>query len=189
MRCSFSIAPPEPEQGVGCCERVRLILTLALRAPDEYILAYSLKQDGTLELEVKLTGILNLYVMDQGEDHSGVGTQVAPRVMVSLAHLSQPEHHEARLIWNISREQAHNHQHLFSLRVDPMIDGLANSLYETNVHRMPQPTGSPENFAGNGFYYEKTLLDNTEVSLRQHDAAQGRSPCSPSALAKLGFTG
>lgn len=104
-----------------------------------------------MELEVKLTGILNLYVMDQGEDHSGVGTQVAPRVM------------------------AHNHQHLFSLRVDPMIDGLQNSLYETNVTRLPQPTGSPENFAGNGFMYQKDLLGDTEAALRKYEAALGRS--------------
>lgn len=46
-------------------------------------MAFCLKQDGTIELEIKLTGILNLYLMDQGEDHSGVGTQVAPRIMAS----------------------------------------------------------------------------------------------------------
>lgn len=92
--------------------------------------------------------------MDQGENDGGVGTQVAPRVM------------------------AHNHQHLFSLRMDPMMDGLDNTLYETNVHRLDAPTGSAENFAGNGFYYKSEMLADTQASLRRYDATQGRSELS-----------
>ena len=77
-------------------------------------------QDGTIEFEIKLTGILNLYTMAEGEHAGKFGTEVSPRVM------------------------AHHHQHLFSVRVDPMIDGLANSVCETDVVPTDAPTGSDE---------------------------------------------
>lgn len=64
----------------------------------EYAFAWSFKQDGTAELGVKLTGILNTYTAAPGEKVDKFGTLVAPGV------------------------QAHHHQHLFCLRVDPMIE-------------------------------------------------------------------
>lgn len=75
-------------------------------------------QDGTLQIEIKLTGILNIYVLGEGESAGKHGTEVAPRVT------------------------AHHHQHLFSVRVDPMIDGLDNSVCETDVVASDEPTGS-----------------------------------------------
>lgn len=35
------------------------------------------QQDGTIQPDIKLTGILNTYVMHEGEDTNGWGTQVA----------------------------------------------------------------------------------------------------------------
>jgi primary-amine oxidase len=54
---------------------------------------------------------------------------------------------------------AQYHQHLFSIRVDPMIDGLANSVVESDIVPLPNaPTGSDANFAGNAFVvHDKTL--------------------------------
>jgi len=34
----------------------------------EYILQFNFFQDGTIQSEIKLTGILNLYTMAEGED-------------------------------------------------------------------------------------------------------------------------
>lgn len=56
-----------------------------------------MKQDGTLGLNVKLTGILNTYTAAKDEA-TPFGTMVGPGV------------------------QAHHHQHIFSIRVDPMIE-------------------------------------------------------------------
>ncbi len=36
----------------------------------------SFQQDGTIQPEIKLTGILNTYIMDPDEDTHGWGTQV-----------------------------------------------------------------------------------------------------------------
>lgn len=36
------------------------------------------QQDGTIQLEIKLTGILNTYSIADGEDSHGWGTEVAP---------------------------------------------------------------------------------------------------------------
>lgn len=86
----------------------------------EYMIYYNFFQDGTIQCEIKLSGILNLYTMAEGEDAGVYGTEVAPRVM------------------------AHHHQHLFSVRVDPMIDGITNSVCEVDVVSSDAPTGSDE---------------------------------------------
>lgn len=96
----------------------------------EYIWNYMFYQDGSIELETRLTGILQVYVAQDGEPNK-YGTLVAPRV------------------------NAHYHQHLFSFRIDPMIDGLNNTVVETDVIA-GDDTGSANNFAGNAFYTETT---------------------------------
>jgi len=100
----------------------------------EYIWNYLFYQDGSIEFEIRLTGILQVYVAGDDE-HSKFGTTVAPNI------------------------NAHYHQHLFSIRVDPMIDGLHNSVVETDIIPLPDaPTGSPQNFAGNSFITQDTVL-------------------------------
>ncbi len=101
-----------------------------------------------MECEVRLTGILNMYVLQEGEGTGGHGTEVAPRI------------------------NAHLHQHLFSLRVNPMIDGIENSVAETDVLPMEEPTGSKENFLGNGFYVKKTYLGSTDEGVRKYGGCQ-----------------
>ena len=96
---------------------VSMIVTVANY---EYLMYWNFYQDGNMELEIKLTGILNLYTMAEGEDAGKHGTEVSPRVI------------------------AHHHQHLFSVRIDPMIDGLANSVSETDIVAADAPTGSDE---------------------------------------------
>ncbi|GAA6030894.1 hypothetical protein JCM8097_008924 [Rhodosporidiobolus ruineniae] len=116
----------------------------------EYAFRWMFKQDGTAELEVRLTGILNIYTAAEGEKVDKFGTLVAPRV------------------------QAHHHQHLFCLRVDPMIDGLNNSVVETEIKSLEAPTGSAENWAGNGFYSTKRELQTTAEGARDYDATTSR---------------
>ncbi|KZV71517.1 hypothetical protein PENSPDRAFT_675329 [Peniophora sp. CONT] len=125
---------------------VSMICTLANY---EYIWNYLFYQDGTIELEIRLTGILQVYTLAQGED-SPHGTVVAPGI------------------------NAHFHQHMFSLRVDPMLDGLSNSVVETDVNPLPQPTGSAENFAGNGFDVTHTTLTSAKDGVRDWNQDKDR---------------
>ena len=102
----------------------------------EYIFNYLFYQDGSVEIEIRLSGILQVYVARDGEPNPH-GTTVAPGV------------------------NAHYHQHLFSFRIDPMIDGLGNSLVETDVMPLPDaPTGSAANHAGNAFIAQDTVIRN-----------------------------
>ncbi|KAJ7725639.1 copper amine oxidase [Mycena maculata] len=114
--------------------RRRLVVSMVCTLANyEYIFNYMFYQDGSIELEVRLTGILQVYIGADGEQ-SPYATTVAPNV------------------------NAHYHQHIFCIRVDPMVDGLNNSLVETDVKPLPADTGSAENFAGNAFVAADSVL-------------------------------
>ncbi|KAL9561850.1 hypothetical protein ACKAV7_014011 [Fusarium commune] len=55
----------------------RLIVQQVFTAANyEYAIAWVFHQDGTIQPDIKLTGILNTYVMYPGEDTKGWGTEV-----------------------------------------------------------------------------------------------------------------
>jgi primary-amine oxidase len=87
-------------------------------------------QDGTIQMEVKLTGIMNSTGLKPGEAPR-YGTEVAPQV------------------------NAPNHQHFFGARLDFSVDGEDNTVHEVNTRSVP--TG-PENPYGNAFFAEATPL-------------------------------
>jgi primary-amine oxidase len=122
---------------------------IATVANYEYCFYYNFFQDGTIELETGLTGILNVYTAAQGEK-TPYGTLVAPQV------------------------QAHYHQHIFSLRLDPMVDGLHNSVIESDLVSLDSPTGSEDNFAGNGFVQDIKTLGHASEGAREYDAVRDR---------------
>ncbi|KAF1813522.1 peroxisomal copper amine oxidase [Eremomyces bilateralis CBS 781.70] len=117
----------------------------------EYCVYWIFHQDGTIQLEVKLTGILNTYPMNPGEDLHGWGTEVYPGV------------------------NAHNHQHLFCMRVDPNVDGPNNTVFEVDATRGPGEVGSQENYHGNAFYAKKTKLATAGESKREYDGSTSRT--------------
>ncbi|KAL1761840.1 copper amine oxidase [Schizophyllum commune] len=128
--------------------RRRLVVSMVCTLANyEYIWNYHFYQDGSIELEVRLTGILQVYVGADGEP-SPHGTWVAPNV------------------------NAHYHQHMFSVRVDPMVDGLQNSVVETDVVMSDAPTGSAQNFAGNSFTTKESLIK--QEGSRQYDLSADR---------------
>ena len=70
---------------------------------------------------------------------------------------------------------AHYHQHIFSVRVDPMVDGLKNSVVETDVIPLPgADVGSKENFAGNAFITESKTLQTAREGARDYDFEKDR---------------
>ena len=86
--------------------------------------------DGTIQAEVKLTGIIQTQA-------------VTPGTRVPYANPVTPE------------LAGPHHQHMFSYRLDMCLDGPANSVYE--VDAVPVPAG-PDNPYGNAFAAAATLL-------------------------------
>jgi primary-amine oxidase len=87
-------------------------------------------QDGTIQVEIKLTGIVNTQALKPGESPR-YGTEVSPRL------------------------NAPNHQHFFNARLDLDIDGQLNTAQEVNT--VSGPSG-PENPHGNAFMAEVTPM-------------------------------
>lgn len=130
----------------------KLIISHVFTAANyEYCVYWILHQDGTVQLEIKLTGILNTYAMNPGEDLQGWGTEVYPGV------------------------NAHNHQHLFCLRVDPNIDGPNNTVFQVDAARGPGEVGNAENKYGNAFYAKKTRFETVEEAMSDYDGSTSRT--------------
>jgi primary-amine oxidase len=105
----------------------------------EYGFFWYLYQDGTIEFEVKLTGILSLGAARPGEAPPH-GNLVAPQVY------------------------APNHQHFFNMRLDFDLDGAENSVYQVDI--VPDPLDEQNPFE-NAFRAQATLL-TTELSAQAH---------------------
>ncbi|ODV93130.1 hypothetical protein PACTADRAFT_72206 [Pachysolen tannophilus NRRL Y-2460] len=131
----------------------KLVISQVFTAANyEYCIYWNFIQDGTIKLDIRLTGILNTYVLGDDEDAGPWGTQVYPNV------------------------NAHNHQHMFSLRIHPRLDGdQGNSAAMVDAQPSPFPLGSPENMYGNGFYAKKTTFKTVSDSLTNYESSTGRS--------------
>lgn len=142
----------------------KLILSQIFTAANyEYCVYWIFHQDGTIQLEIKLTGILNTFPCNQGEDLHGWGTEVYPGT------------------------NAHNHQHLFSLRINPAIDSQlhsGNSVAMVDAERSPFPPGHPENLHGNGFRPKRTVFKTSKESQTDYDGYTSRTWdfCNPKSI-------
>lgn len=94
--------------------------------------------DGTIQMEVKLTGIMQFKSIEPG-----VSDPFSPTVSTGLG--------------------APNHQHFFNFRLDMDVDGNVNSVYE--VEAEPIPMGE-ENPYGNCFKIKKTHLTTEQDAIR-----------------------
>ena len=90
----------------------------------EYGFFWYFYQDGSIQHEIKLTGIMNTGALPPGETRK-YGLLVEPGLY------------------------APNHQHFFCVRLDMMLDGPNNTVCE--VHTAAEPMG-PDNPLGNAFY-------------------------------------
>jgi primary-amine oxidase len=95
-------------------------------------------QDGTIQMEVKLTGIMNTMALKPGET-TRFGTEVAPRL------------------------NAPYHQHFFNARLDLDIDGESNGIEEVNTRGLPH---GPDNPHDNAFVAEATPLERESQAQR-----------------------
>ncbi|KAK3068674.1 hypothetical protein LTS18_000567, partial [Coniosporium uncinatum] len=101
---------------------VQFIITLANY---EYVFAFKFDQSGGITIETRATGVVSVVNIDPGKT-SNYGNVVNPGVL------------------------AQNHQHLFCVRMDPAIDGHANTVVIEESHAVPRnPKTNPH-----GNYYE-----------------------------------
>lgn len=112
----------------------------------EYAFYWHFYQDGSLECEVKLTGIMNTTTL-KPQQKSAFGVEVAPRL------------------------NAPYHQHILAARIDPCIDGEKNSVYEVNTVGVPRGADNPH---GNAFRAEATLLATEQEARRSTNGASAR---------------
>ncbi|KAJ0122494.1 primary-amine oxidase [Diaporthe amygdali] len=70
---------------------------------------------------------------------------------------------------------AHNHQHIFSLRVDPEVDGPNNTVVQNDAALSDDALGSAGNPHGNGFYCKKTPLRTALEGAADYCHETGRS--------------
>lgn len=119
----------------------------------DYAVSYIFKQDGSIEIDLALTGImLAKGVAEKTQTHNGHSSG-------STGHL---------VAENIV---APHHQHFFNFRLDFDIDGVKNSVTEMNTSAMPAGTN---NAYLNGFVMRETLLRNESESQRKMDMQAAR---------------
>ncbi|KAL3478226.1 copper amine oxidase [Aspergillus californicus] len=101
----------------------------------EYIFAYILDQAANIELEIRATGILSTVPFDNENGETVKwGTNVGPGVMAPF------------------------HQHMFSLRIDPAIDGFQNTVYYQDSVPLPEDDNNPYLV---GYTTEEKVIDKS----------------------------
>ena len=104
----------------GRRSRELVMTTVAAIGNYDYAISWIFHEDGTLEEQTDLTGImLTKGTEDMTETGNHLGTLVAPNVV------------------------AVNHQHFFNFRLDFDVDGPANTVAEMNVATLPKSSTTP----------------------------------------------
>lgn len=126
----------------------------------DYGFYWSFYQDGTIEMEVKLTGMLNTGTFDE-TGKSKYGTEIAPQLNAAY------------------------HQHFFNFRLDTMLDGLQNSVVE--IETLPEEEG-PHNPHNNAFYIHTKTFKTEKEAQRIMDLATQRTwkVINPNSLNAVG---
>jgi primary-amine oxidase len=141
--------------------RELVIFTIATVGNYDYSINWIFRQDGVIEVESGLTGImLTKGVAQETHSHDANGHLVARRVV------------------------AVHHQHILNFRLDFDVYGTANSVAEMNTRSMPP---GPQNPAGNGIVMEEKVLPREQDAQRDLSLADARTwrvlnPTQKSAL-------
>jgi primary-amine oxidase len=112
----------------------------------DYGFYWYLYLDGTIQLEVKATGIV--FTAAYPEGGNDYATEVAPGL------------------------GAPYHQHLFSARLDMTVDGVRNAVEEVQAERVPV---GPDNPYGNAFRQRRTRLTRESQAQRSADGSTVRT--------------
>ena len=115
----------------------------------EYGFFWYLYLDGTIQMEVKLTGIVGVSAVADGAERPEFAPLIAP-------NLASPVH-----------------QHLFSFRLDFDLDDAPMSVYEVNAE--PLAPDDPENPYGTAFRAATTRLDSEQTARRDANPQSSRT--------------
>jgi primary-amine oxidase len=124
-----------------------VISSIATVGNYEYGFYWYFYLDGTMQLEVKLTGIMSTMAVE-GDDPGGHARMVAPGLAAPL------------------------HQHLFNVRLDVEIDGPDNAVFEVDAVPTPAGDGNP---VGSAFGTTTTLLETELAARRTIDPSRSRA--------------
>ena len=114
--------------------------------------------DGTMELEMKATGIINTVACEPGKPEK-YGVEVSPGVVGQI------------------------HQHLFCARLDMSVDGDDNAVVECDT--VAEPMG-PDNPYGNAFFVQETKLEAEGGRPRKPEAERYWKIVNPNKLNHVG---
>ncbi|MEP6814934.1 MAG: primary-amine oxidase [Marmoricola sp.] len=124
----------------------RLVVSFFLTIGNyDYGFYWHLYLDGTIQLECKATGIV--FTSAYTDAHGEFATEIAPGLGAPF------------------------HQHLFSARLDMMVDGVTNAVEEIDAVRVPVSARNPW---GNAFGRSVTRLRTESEAQRLCDGAAGR---------------
>jgi primary-amine oxidase len=126
--------------------RRRLVISFFLTIGNyDYGFYWHLYLDGTIQLECKATGIV--FTSAFTDQHGEFTSEIAPGLGAPF------------------------HQHLFSARLDMMVDGVANAVDEVDAVRVPVSDANPY---GNAFTRSITRLRSESQAQRTNDGSVGR---------------
>ena len=119
----------------------------------DYALNWIFHQDGVLEVDAALSGIMlpkgvRETKVSEHEAHFKSGHLVASNVV------------------------APHHQHFFNFRLDFDVDGQNNSVHEMNTHALPAGPGNPNL---NGMVMDETVLGSERAAQRQMNMQSART--------------
>lgn len=157
------------QDAVVARSRILVLQTIITVSNYEYIFAFHFGQDASIHYEVRATGILSTVPTTlDSEQKLPYGTNVAPGVLAPY------------------------HQHLFSLRIDPALDGHTNTLAIEESHPLPIDDPSIHNPFGVG--YTTTTIPVLHESGHDLDHATNRtfkilneSSINPTTRTPVGF--
>ncbi|KAJ3499515.1 hypothetical protein NLG97_g268 [Lecanicillium saksenae] len=116
--------------------RILVLQTIITVSNYEYIFTWHFGQDASIFYEIRATGILSTVPTDmEVNEKIPYGTVVAPGVLAPY------------------------HQHLFSLRIDPAIDGFSNSLVIEESAALPIDDPSVHNPFGIGYITKQRIIE------------------------------
>jgi primary-amine oxidase len=141
----------------GNARRARQLVLSSFVRVDEYDYGFNwiFHEDGTLAMEVLLTGRMNVKRVERKQDEDGHAARAG------FGHLVEPH-------W-----EAPNHQHFFNFRLDFDVDGAKhNSVMEMNTKALPE---GPDNPHGNAFVMKETPLLREQEARRRIRLATNRT--------------
>ena len=125
------------QHAVVARSRILVLQTIITVSNYEYIFAFHFGQDASIHYEVRATGILSTVPSEVNpENNVPYGTRVAPGVLAPY------------------------HQHLFSLRIDPAIDGHTNSLVVEESKALAVDDPDVHNDYGIGYVTESRYIEH-----------------------------